>query len=367
MSVVHFPEPEAPDLSRPKWAEKPLDYYRRSTQPEAREVRRFLNRTLGHFAEEDARSYIGKLRQDWRSFYFELIVGRYLQVLGADIEPNAKGTNGTDVDFRATFPDGVVVSIECVSKKYNQEAQAEIDRNADMAAMLDEVGPHTWAISFRNLPKATTEAEFQPYVDKAAEFYATLPPGVDGEPHISFTWTGDQGRMTLEAIPFPRGTKANHMGPAVSWMDNSILRLKDALIDSHKRKQARGAHPPVFLAIDCPFNGPDAEAFDRAIFGTEMDHRGFDLHKSVGVSFNPDGMLVTDKDIPFAGVLAFLGMRLTEAADPVLYLNPYQRWKLPEALAAHQTRVWTSRIEVTPATREPVINSLGFIRYPEDE
>lgn len=294
-------------------------------------------------------------------------MGRYLQVLGADILPNAKGNNGTDIDFRATFPDGVVVSVECVSKKYNQEAQAEIDRNADMANMLDEVGPHLWAISFRTLPKAMTTAEFQPYVDRATEFYATLPTAVDGGDHIPYEWMGEHGLMRLKALPFPRGTRANHMGAGVSWVDDSILRLKDALIDSHKRKQARGAYPPVFLAIDCPFNGPDAEDFDGALFGTSVDHRGFELHESVGESFRPDGMLVTDKDIPFAGVIAFLGMRMTQAADPVLYLNPYQRWKLPAALAAHETRVWTSRIDVTPATREPVINSLGFIEYPPEE
>ena len=206
-------------------------------------------------------------------------MGRYLQVLGADILPDAKGNNGTDIDFRATFPDGVVVSVECVSKKYNQEAQTEIDRNADMANMLDEVGPHLWAISFRTLPKAMTTAEFQPYVDRATEFYATLPTAVDGGDHIPYEWMGEHGLMRLKALPFPRGTRANHMGAGVSWVDDSILRLKDALIDSHKRKQARGAYPPVFLAIDCPFNGPDAEDFDGALFGTSVDHRGFDLHE----------------------------------------------------------------------------------------
>jgi hypothetical protein len=365
--VVYLPEPDPPDLTRPRWGERPLDWYARSSLPESREVRKFLNRTLNHFPAKDARGYIGKLRQDWRSFYFELIVGRYLQVLGADIVPNAKGNNGTDVDFRATWPDGVIASIECVSKKYNQEAQAEIDRNADMATMLDEVGPHAWAISFRKLPKATSVAEFQPYLDKAAEFYATLPTAVDDGDHIPFEWTGEHGLMRLKAIPFPRGTKPNHMGAVTTWMDNSILRLKDALIDSHKRKQARGAYPPVLLAIDCPFNGPDAEDFDRALFGSSVDHRGFGLHESVGVSFNPEGMLVTDKDIPFAGVIAFLGMRWTEAADPVLYLNPYRRWKLPEALAAHETRVWTSRIDVTPAKRASVINTLGFTEYPPED
>ncbi len=364
--VIYIPEPAVPDLTRPRWAERALDYYRRSTQPESHEVRKFLNRTLNHFPPKHASGYVGKLRSDWRSFYFELIVGRYLQVLGADIEPNAKGSNGTDVDYRATFPDGVVVSIECVSKKYNEAAQREMDRNNDMTNMLDEVGPHKWVISFRELPRAMSEAEFQPYVDNAAGFYATLPTPVEDGPHISFEWVGEQGRLRLEAIPFPRGTMANHMGPGVGWIDNSIQRLRNALIDGHKRRQARGAFPPVLLAIDCPFNGPGTDEFDQALFGQETDHRGFNLHESVGVSFNPNGLLVTDKDIPFAGVIAFLGMRMTEAADPVLYLNPYQRWKLPAALAAHETRLWTSGIDRTPATREPVINSIGFIEYPAE-
>ena len=271
------------------------------------------------------------------------------------------------MDFRATWPDGVVVSVECVSKKYNDEAQKEMDRNRDMTYMLDEVGPHQWVISFRKLPKAMTEAEFQPYVDKAVEFYATLPTAVDDGPHIPFRWDGEKGPLRLDAIPFTRGTKPNHMGPAVAWMDNSIQRLKYALIDSHKRKQARGAYPPAFLAIDCTFTGPKASDFDRALFGSETDHRGFDTDESVGLSFNPDGMLVTDKEIPWAGVIAFLGMGLTGANDPVLYLNPYQRWKLPAALAAHETRVWTSRIDRTSATREPVISSLGFVEYPEED
>ena len=43
--VVYIPEPQVPDLRMPRWAEHPLDYYRRSTQPGAREVRRFLGRT----------------------------------------------------------------------------------------------------------------------------------------------------------------------------------------------------------------------------------------------------------------------------------------------------------------------------------
>jgi hypothetical protein len=366
LAPIYFPEPAEADRSRPRWGEKPLDYYARSAKPEARAVREFLNRTLVYFPDKDAKSLAKKLRQDWQSFFFEIIVGRYLQVLGAGVEHDATGSNGTDVDYRATFPDGVV-SVECVSKKYNMEARAEMLRHENMSNMLDEVGPHQWAINFRKLPAANSEHEFRPYVTKVADFYATLPEAVEEAPHHHFEWTGEHGRIVLEAMPFPKGTMPNHIGAGTAWFDNSVARLRDALIDSGKRRQARGAVQPVFLAIDCPFIGPDAEDFDQALFGTTVDHRGFDPDESVGVSFDPNGLFVSDRDIPFAGVIAFLGMRMTTAGDPVIYLNPYQRWKLPAALASHEQRVWTSRIDRTPAVRRPVIQAVGFVEYPADD
>lgn len=236
-----------------------------------------------------------------------------------------------------------------------------------MTRALDAVGPHKWAISFEKLPEPRSAAEFQPYVDRVQQFYATLPKTVDGAPPVPFEWLGDHGAIRLQAIPFPHGTRPNHLGPATGWIDDSISRIKAAIIDSHKRRQARGAFPPVFLAVDSPFMGPGAEDFDRALFGQQVDHRGFNVNESVGTSFNPSGLLVADRDVPLAGVMAFLRMGMTGAGDPIIYLNPYQRWKLPAAIAAHEQRVWTSRIDRTPATRPPVIERVGFIDYPAQE
>jgi len=350
--MVYFPEPTSPDESWPGWDETAVEWCRRSTHLRAKAVRELLNRSLAHFPPKHARSLAKRLNQNWQSFFFEIVVGRYLQVLGAEVEPEPQGSNGTHVDFRATFPDGIIVSVECVSKRFNLEAQKTIQRHGKMAQMLDEVGPTRWAIELHKLPKSDSPIEFQPYVQAAREWYATLPEPMEGGPRPVFGFDGEGGRMELEAIPFPSGSKPNHMGPAVAWYDDSIERLKDALIDSHKRKQARGAIPPVFLAIDCPFHGPGAEDFDQALFGFTVD---------------PSGLLVTDKDIPFAGVMAFLSMSMVGAADPVLYLNPYQRWNLPAALANHERRVWKSGIEKTPATREPVIESIGFVQLGPDD
>jgi hypothetical protein len=365
--MVYFPEPTSPDESWAGWDETAVEWFTRSTQPRARAVREFLNRSLECFPPKHAKSLAKRLNQDWQSFFFEIVVGRYLQVLGAEVEPEPPGSNGTHVDFRAVFPDGIAVSVECVSKRFNQAAQKTIQGHGKMARMLDDIGPTNWAIEFHKLPDANSPSEFEPYVHAARDWYATLPEPIEGGSRPAFAFEADHGRMELEAIPFPHGTMPNHLGPGVSYRDDSILRLKDALIDSHKRKQALGAVPPVLLAIDCPFGGPDAEDFDQALFGMTVDHRGFDWRESVGTSFNPNGLLVTDKEIPFAGVLAFLKMSMVGAADPVLYLNPYQRWKLPAALSRHEQRVWTSRIQTTPATRPAVIESVGFVRLGPDE
>ncbi len=359
---IYFPEPASSDASWPGWDETAVEWLRRSTTPQAKAVREFLNRSLAHFPPKHAKSLAKRLNQDWQSHWFEIVVGRYLQVLGADVEPEPVGSNGTRVDFRAIFPGGLVISVECVSKRFNQTAQQTIERHRKMASLLDAVGPINWAIKLDQLPDAHSPDEFRPYVEQAEAFYRTLPEPSESGPRFDFEWTGLQGPMELEAIPFTKGTMPNHLGPGVGYADDSILRLRDALIDTQKRRQARGASQPVFLAIDCPVGGPDAEDFDQALFGQTVDYRGLGGRVSVGTSFNPNGLLVTDKGIPFAGVWAFLQLSLFGAADPVLYLNPYQRWNLPDALVSHERRVWTSYIDRTSPTREPVIDLIGFVR-----
>jgi hypothetical protein len=224
--TVFFPEPSCPDDSRPGWDETTVEWLRRSTQPDARAVRDFLNRSLSYFPPKHAASLAKKLSHDWQGFFFEIVVGRYLQVLGADIVPGPRGSNGTDVDYRATFPDGGVISVECHSKRFNQAAHGQIQRHGKMTTMLDDVGPRRWAIKFGRLPDANSPDDFRPYVKEAQAFYSSLPEPIEDGRRFSFTWTGDRGPMDLEAIPFPKGTRPNHLGPAVAYMDDSIERLK---------------------------------------------------------------------------------------------------------------------------------------------
>lgn len=116
---IYFPEPETRDDSFGRCKETTPDWLRRSTNPRAVALREYMNESLNHFPPTVATSLAKRLQHDWRAHVFEMQVGRYLQVLGARVEHQPEGSNGTRIDFFATFPDGVV-SIECVTKSYNE-------------------------------------------------------------------------------------------------------------------------------------------------------------------------------------------------------------------------------------------------------
>ncbi|MBA4168910.1 MAG: hypothetical protein H0X68_00720 [Chloroflexi bacterium] len=117
----YFPEPLERDDTWGEDEENPTEWLRRSTLPRAKSVRRALNENLRHFEDTHAASLAKKLRHDWKSYYFELLVGRFLQVLGGEVEHEPRGSNEKRIDYRATLPDGVVC-VEAVSKRMNLHA-----------------------------------------------------------------------------------------------------------------------------------------------------------------------------------------------------------------------------------------------------
>src|SRR5438045_2110180 len=110
MSANYFPEPTIPDQTLGPWDETTVEWLGRSTLPNAKAIRQFLNQNLAHFSPDRAKSLVRQLADDFQSHLFEIIVGRYLQELGADVLPEPLAKNGTRIDYRATFPDGITVS-----------------------------------------------------------------------------------------------------------------------------------------------------------------------------------------------------------------------------------------------------------------
>jgi hypothetical protein len=234
---VYFPEPAVPDRTVGHCHESTFEWLARSSHPRAVALREYLNRSLNYFPHRVAKSLAKRLEHDWRAHIFEVQVGRYLQVLGADpLEYEHQGTNGKRVDYRATFPDGVV-SIECVTKKYNEGPRQEREDKECLRALIEQAAPIGWLIVIEHLPNVTPEA-FEPWLALAREWMGALPtPEQDGAEHEFLQgdrWEGD--RFELTAKPMPRLTKPATMGPAMAYMDDSAEVLFDALIDSNKRK-----------------------------------------------------------------------------------------------------------------------------------
>lgn len=94
---VYFPEPSEQDDTWGEDDERNVDWLLRSTLPRAVSIRQSLNENLSRFEAKHAASLARKLRADWKSYYFELLVGRCLQEMGARVEDEPLGTNGTRI------------------------------------------------------------------------------------------------------------------------------------------------------------------------------------------------------------------------------------------------------------------------------
>src|SRR5215207_3604421 len=87
--TLWFPEPSRSDDSAANRGEPTTDWLQRSTHPRAKAARRFLNENLSALPSEHQGVLYRMLHERWHSAFFELIVGRTLQVLGATIRGRA--------------------------------------------------------------------------------------------------------------------------------------------------------------------------------------------------------------------------------------------------------------------------------------
>lgn len=130
---VYFPEPAEQDGTWGVEEEGNVEWLRRSTLPRAVSIRRALNENLSRFEEPHASKLAAKLAHDWKSNYFELLAGRFLQVLAGRVDYQPLGTNKTRIDYRVTSPEGAV-AVEAVSRRMNLHAVRAVRMSTTRAA-----------------------------------------------------------------------------------------------------------------------------------------------------------------------------------------------------------------------------------------
>jgi len=362
-----FPEPTHDNDTPARLGEDTASWLARSTSAKARASRGFLNRNIAALPEDQQPEVYEDLTSEFRqrSGFFELVVGRMLQVLGAAITYHAGNVaDKTRVDYLAEFPD-VAVSVEATSPAFDKEMVIEAKNHVYLLQIVESHVPSGWAVGVDSLPKLGPDDSKRPFKQAVAAMLDIEPPTESSITHQLRRWLPEgEIRLTLlpkTAVNLSEGVKLAWHAPLTTW-DDSVEVIRKAL--DRKRRQARNVATPVLVALDGTGVATSLEEFDRALFGQYVQHLDPDGQLSEP-EFHADGFFAGGSGEPtIAGVLAFLELGWTGTRDPVLYLHPRFQGALPQALLElehRKLRDGESGIDVVPSQAPGFLEELGFV------
>lgn len=364
MGTVWLPEPSAVDNTWARRGEQPLEWLSRSTLPRAKAIRRFLNENISELPEDTQSDLLNGLRYRFKSAFFELVVARALQILGAAITVEAKQEDGKRPDFVALFPDATIV-VEAASPNFNSDAGEEVKDRNPLTDMIEALTPEGWSVQVWQVPRIGQSDSKQAFKRAITRMLSVPPPTSDAdELEVVEEVTG--GTIHLRLVPRRPGWPPISLEAPFAVVDDS----KDALrkVIRRKRRQVREADAPVLLAIEGSWLSGSLENFDLALYGHTCavlnERREWEPPR-----FIPDGVFanVSDKPPTYAGVLAFPEVGFRCVADPVLYHHPRFKGQLPEALSALEQRWYeqgagVDSVKVRPATAAGRLEEFGFVK-----
>lgn len=357
---IWFPEP-APDAPEPRQSKRPTDWIASSHRQHGRAMREFLNRNISLLPGTFQPVIFRELHSRWHSAYFELIVARTLQILGAalEVEPLGKGT--TLIDYVATFSDGEI-AVEAMAPLFSV-AEGIVSRDRmPLLDILRSLRPAGWYLHVFDLPNIGPQDSKIDFKKAAREMLAGELPDENGE------WYNLEREMPSGIIHLAvmRDDSGNDtfISSMAQYYSDSEERIRIAVNDRRKRRQGRNAAIPALLAIGHPIsNGwTHLRDFDAALYGERIVNvfaDGQDIFRPTGEflkrAINPP---------PYVGVLAFPHVGLDNADEPVLYHDPRSTSPLPQALSILQQRRFhpeRQEIIIEKAKNLDIIKQLEFI------
>ncbi len=358
-----FPEPLTRDDSWAERGESPFDWLTRSTLPRATAARAFLNRNITQLPADAQAVLHNALRSRWHSAFFELIVARTLQLLGAALTVEPVSQDGSRVDFVASFPDGTI-NVEAMAPLIDSEAGETIKVRNALLDIIDSLTPAGWGVGVQELPALGPSDSKRAFRAALTAMFESLPQ--EGKQPVEFVTELEQGFVRLLLWPKRLGHQPVLFEPPITSWNDTEARIRWAV--RRKKRQARGAVGPTLVAIHAGGVSSKFEDFDIALFGHDvmvLDHD----RKVAGTRFELDGVFAKPRAEPpvLAGVLAFVRVGYRAFAPPVLYLHPRFQGTLPSAFADLEQR-YLERDRVGISTRSSrrsdLLSSLEFI--PED-
>lgn len=299
-----FPEPHEPDFARPLHAADRIDWLRRSGKGRAVALRRFLNQNLSALPPECSASLCGRFGPTWdKAAYFEMIVGRFLQLAGATLTYEPLGAGGRRVDFEGVFPGGTVF-VEATSPDYNWEGVTKVRHQEPLLDIIAAEAPDGWWVMVDDLPDHRPDDSRRGFRRAVRELMKNIPDVASAGDGLDVATVLPNGRLSMHLRPGrPEDTDPVAMSPGATLLENSWDRIISSV--RGKRRQARAFHElgPVLLALDSSWY-TDEDDFDLALFGGTYSSLSPNGQEQAS-SFHATGVFATQLQAEFAGALVF--------------------------------------------------------------
>ena len=321
-----------------------------------------MNENLSHFEPTAQAILAERLKARWHTAFFELVVARTLQALGAVVTTEPVSLDGRRPDFMAVFPD-VRFVVEATVPVVCGGLGTSMSRRIPLLDFIEDCVPHGWSVGVSELPDlgpADSKSEFK----AAVRGMLNVDPPAPGESMRELAASIRSGEIHMTLVPAEQiDSESLLWETGYGYVDDTYSRVLRAV--RRKRAQVRSSEHPALLAINATGLSSRLEAFDRALFGERVMHvdsRG----TTTGTSFSPSGEFArAGRGAPtYAGVLAFTGVGFHFCNGSVLYVHPRHEGYLPAAFdRIEQRRLEPGRsgIRVQAGTGPSPHDDLGLV------
>ena len=357
---VWLKEPVKADDTYAYDGESTLNWLQRSTHQLAKDSRYFLNHNLGKIPNHHRKLLVQQLKHNWQSALFELILARYLQELGANLDYEKPINGGKRPDFLANFNDGTVI-IEATSPVIDSDLKITEKNNQPLIQYIEKTKPYGWLILLLRLPEigpADSKKEFKKKIDSIFNQVRST-----SENEISITETISTGKIALQCIRTNKKYKRIGGGPILTSWDDTENRIRHSI--DKKREQVRDSTIPVILAINATGLSSSIEDFNHALFGRSIDVIDFKSLDPQYTYYKEDGLFTKKKsaDPTFAGILACFNYGLAGGEAPILYHNPNYLGEFPKGFSQLEQRhfdFYSQTITVEKQKNNYLVERLNF-------
>lgn len=350
-SNLWFPEPVDEDPAWSNRRETTIGWLRRCTNERATSCRRFLNYSLSFFTPDEQELIAHALELRWESAFFELVVARVLQLLGATIDFEVADELGRRPDFTARFGDSSIV-VEAAAPVVNGDVGRQMKDRIPLLEIIEDNLPDGWLAGVSQVPSLGPSDSKKRFKSELSRLLNVDPPASEDDKKELFSDT-DDGPIEITLIAASRYDIDRLLWePGSGYVDDTRSRIKHTL--DRKRGQVRASRKPALLAIKAGGLSSDISDFDRALFGSTCSSLNASMEVE-SIDFLPNGAFARPglRTPTYAGVLAFLDVNFFACRPPVLYLHPRFAGELPsgltDVLELRSLLPGRSGIEVRPA------------------